>query len=327
MKSRSDILLKKSIGSALAAIELYNKPNFENKEECFLILLQNAWELLLKSKILRDNSNKLSSVLLKKDKRYIRNAFGDKISISFTESVSKCNPPLHLNIKSNLEQLNMLRNRVVHLYSNAQVSQIVFELGLAAILNYRIYIEKWFGQNLAKHITLIMPVAFVKNIVSVQLDANTNFPEVNRIIVDYLNAKSEASSDDNNHFCCEMKVRLLSVKDNRCNSDTPLVAIDNMDSNAKLIHVLKLSVLEQYPLEFKTLYNEVKQLNPGLKTNDLHRVISKHGVKENSKYCHKSFSSQKNRIENAKDSKKGNPRYIYNNECVKFLDGIIKQES
>ena len=40
-------LLSNSKQSMIASIELYNKPQFPYREEVFVILLVNAWELLL----------------------------------------------------------------------------------------------------------------------------------------------------------------------------------------------------------------------------------------------------------------------------------------
>jgi hypothetical protein len=42
-------LLKNSKSALLAAIEIYNKPQFAYRDECFVILLLNAWELALKA--------------------------------------------------------------------------------------------------------------------------------------------------------------------------------------------------------------------------------------------------------------------------------------
>jgi len=42
----------------LAAIEVYNKPIFEYREETYAILAVNAWELLLKARILQIDNNK-----------------------------------------------------------------------------------------------------------------------------------------------------------------------------------------------------------------------------------------------------------------------------
>ena len=60
-KARCQHLLEKSVHAALSAIEIYNKPDFKYREESFSILMVNAWELLLKARILQRNKNKLES--------------------------------------------------------------------------------------------------------------------------------------------------------------------------------------------------------------------------------------------------------------------------
>lgn len=62
MKSRSNELLDKSIAAMIAAIEIYNKPDFMYRGETFSILAINSWELLLKAKYLKDNHNKMRSL-------------------------------------------------------------------------------------------------------------------------------------------------------------------------------------------------------------------------------------------------------------------------
>lgn len=55
--SRSQRLLKNSEAALLSAIEIYNKPAFSYREETFAILALNAWELLLKAKVLEQHDN------------------------------------------------------------------------------------------------------------------------------------------------------------------------------------------------------------------------------------------------------------------------------
>ena len=62
MRPRSRLFLDKSLGAMLAAIEIYNKPVFSYREESFAILATNAWELLLKARLLQLASNKLASI-------------------------------------------------------------------------------------------------------------------------------------------------------------------------------------------------------------------------------------------------------------------------
>src|ERR1700730_18002813 len=55
-------LVEKATHAAVAAIEIYNKPGFRYREETFSILMLNAWELLLKARILKENKNHLRSI-------------------------------------------------------------------------------------------------------------------------------------------------------------------------------------------------------------------------------------------------------------------------
>lgn len=55
-------LAEKSLQAAIAAIEIYNKPNFSYREESFALLMTNAWELLLKEKWLRDRGEVIDTL-------------------------------------------------------------------------------------------------------------------------------------------------------------------------------------------------------------------------------------------------------------------------
>lgn len=63
-KAKHTYLLEKSVQAVVSAIEIYNKPDFKYREESFSILMVNAWELLLKAKILKDNNNNLTSLYI-----------------------------------------------------------------------------------------------------------------------------------------------------------------------------------------------------------------------------------------------------------------------
>lgn len=43
----------------LAAIEIYNKPQIRYRDECFVILLINSWELLLKAILSKEQTTDL----------------------------------------------------------------------------------------------------------------------------------------------------------------------------------------------------------------------------------------------------------------------------
>src|ERR1035438_3290839 len=47
-------LLANGKAALLSAIEIYNKPRIDYRDECFVILLLNAWELIVKAILSRD---------------------------------------------------------------------------------------------------------------------------------------------------------------------------------------------------------------------------------------------------------------------------------
>jgi len=55
-------LVDKSVDACLAAIEIYNKPDFRYREETFSILMLNAWELLLKARVTKAGGGKTRAI-------------------------------------------------------------------------------------------------------------------------------------------------------------------------------------------------------------------------------------------------------------------------
>ena len=60
--ARSVRFLQKAEAALLSAIEVYNRPTFEYREETFAILALNAWELLIKAKLLAEHNNRIRAL-------------------------------------------------------------------------------------------------------------------------------------------------------------------------------------------------------------------------------------------------------------------------
>ena len=102
-KERNKSLLEKSIASAISAIEVYNKPDFKYREETFSILMINAWELLLKSKILKDNDNDLRSIYIQE-----RSVNKDGTpSKRFYPKLNRSHNPMTIEIRGAMEKLGL----------------------------------------------------------------------------------------------------------------------------------------------------------------------------------------------------------------------------
>jgi len=55
-------VVKKSRAACVAAVETYNRASSPYREETFSILMINAWELLLKARVMKENAGKRSSI-------------------------------------------------------------------------------------------------------------------------------------------------------------------------------------------------------------------------------------------------------------------------
>jgi hypothetical protein len=143
----------------LAAIEVYNKPNFANREQVFCVLIVNAWESLLKAKVLKDNRNKLTSLFVKEGKAYKKNKDGRYITIGITQAMDLC--PLTQIVKDNLEVLIDVRNAATHLTAkSASLLILIFTLGSATLRNYVKLMKNWFGVSVSEYNFHILPMGF-----------------------------------------------------------------------------------------------------------------------------------------------------------------------
>jgi hypothetical protein len=89
-----------SKSAMLAAIEIYNKPQIEYRDECFVILLINAWELILKALL---SKNKIRIY-------YPKKRHEDYRTLSITHCLQKVenffpSEVEYTGVKSNLELL------------------------------------------------------------------------------------------------------------------------------------------------------------------------------------------------------------------------------
>ena len=130
MKSRYNEILEKSIAAMIAAIEIYNKPDFKYREETFSILAVNSWELLFKAKWLQLNNNKVNSLYVYENIKKKDGTRGKRKIIRLTKSN---NPYTHTLdylarkleernlldsvVKINIEALTEIRDSAVHFYN------------------------------------------------------------------------------------------------------------------------------------------------------------------------------------------------------------------
>jgi len=147
-------LLANARSALIAASEVYNKPAIEYRDEAFVILLINAWELLLKA-------------ILAKAKQDIfypkkRNEPYKSLSVSDASARARSVLPKDLDpdaVADNVKHLVLFRDNAIHFYNQSDFRVLVYALGQTAVVNFSDVLEQLFGQRLEEHVSAnLLPI-------------------------------------------------------------------------------------------------------------------------------------------------------------------------
>ena len=161
----------------LSSIEAYNRPTFAYREETFAILALNAWELLLKAKLLSESGNN-PPCLYVFERRTLKNGQQSKkfylkrnrsgaahthgLWKTMSELENRTTAKLDSAIRSNLEALTEIRDNAVHfVIASPQLAKQVLEVGTAAVRNFVELARLWFQHDLSGRHFFLMPIGFV----------------------------------------------------------------------------------------------------------------------------------------------------------------------
>ena len=282
MSKISEELVEASLQAALSAIEIYNKPDFKYREQTFTILMTNAWELLLKAKILQDNKDALESIYIPLgDDTFKTNRSGNPLTLEIIGCARRC--PISANIMNNLEQLIEIRDTAVHYYHDETIAYIVFILGVAALQNYQKLMKDWFDKSLLQYNFFIMPLAFAYNFQTLSSVDISGKPEVvANIIASVLSDQRREGEDEEHPFVCEVKTAIVSAK--KVSEDTDFTTkIDPNSEDTTIVERLQ-RITDLYPLSYTELINKVKKAKPRTRQGDIDKIIRNHALKSNRYY-------------------------------------------
>lgn len=264
MKSRSRLMLEKSIAALISAIEIYNKPDFKYREETFSVLCINAWELLLKAKILHLSSNKLASLysmefrVLKnggksKIKRPKLNRSGNPMSIGLFDAfriiTEEFGVKISKPVSDNLIALTEIRDNSIHFVNDDLLLSLkVQELGSASLQNYLYLVSLWFGDVLSGYNFYLMPLSFFRDF-SEAPGISLNSGE--RKFLEYIK-KSEEQYDEDNIGECNLTLR-IDVKFQKVKSTSGLPVQITNDPSAMTVRLTEEDISDRYPWDYNIL--------------------------------------------------------------------------
>ena len=283
-------LCSKLLGNAkaalTAAIEIYNKPVFQYREECVVILLLNAWELALKA-------------LLSQNKELVFQSDKSQKTLSWHEALLRAKPyfPKTLPfspVEQNLNLLGIYRNTVVHFYSAEDFRVVLYALAQTSIKNLRDLIEGAFDVRLEEEINWcvlplgVRPPVDIANYISGETGSAMT-TEVRGFVEKVKEAAQTlaAAGEDTGRLLTVFNIKLESVKKigdagivvrvaGADSQDNPRVLIRNQDPN------------KSHPLRQKEIMEKIGSIGGRRFTSyDFQAIVWKHGIKNNSQYCWK----------------------------------------
>lgn len=288
MKARAKELLDRAIAATVAAIEIYNKPDFRYREEAFAVLAINGWELLLKAKWLADHNNKPSSLYVMEPRTKKDGTKSHKLRVKQTRSGNPFTHSLDFlakklveaktldpNAWANLRALLELRDSSIHFYNRAGAfSTRLQEIGMATLKNFVAASKAWFQRDLSEFNFYLMPLSFVA--LPRQADALVLNHEEKRFLT-FLQNLETTTATTNSPFAVTVNI---DVKFTRSKADGALDVQVTNNPNALEIRLTEEQIRERYPWSYERLTEECRKRYDRFKIDDTYHTTRKQLLKD-----------------------------------------------
>jgi len=207
-------LLGNARAAMMAAIEIYNKPVFQYRDECMVIFLLNAWELALKALL---SKKKQSIFYPKKKKQPYRTLSWQDALIKARSYFSKDLP--FAPIQHNLELLGTYRDNAVHFYNAKDFGVVLYALAQTSIKNFRDLLEQTFAIKLEDEISWqLLPLGTRPPIDIVSYISDTSSGKMTEAVRQFLSELADAvdalkeAGEDTGRLLTIFNVKLESIK-------------------------------------------------------------------------------------------------------------------
>ena len=202
-----------SVSALMAAIEVYNKPRMAYRNECFVILLVNAWELVLKA-ILSKNRKRIYYPKERNEPLRSLTIFDAlKSSQVYFPAAIPFRP-----VADNLDLLINYRNSAIHFYNQKGFGILIYGLAQTSIVNFRDLVNAVFDVDVADEMNLsLLPLSFTSSPDPIQF-LKKEKGDRSAVVADFLSVISartkelEAANLDTGRFLTVFSISLQSTK-------------------------------------------------------------------------------------------------------------------
>lgn len=278
-------LLGNSMSAMLAAIEVYNKPRIDYRSECSVILLLNAWELMLKA-ILSKNRIRIFEPK-ERGKPYRTLKLWDAFE------AARGYFPYDIPWKAvgeNIGRLADYRNNVVHFYNSESLGVIVYSLAQTSIVNYRDIVQRIFDRDIAAEVNIaLLPLSFAAPPDPIAfLGAST---DLSKPMSEFLALISETTRDlegegiDTARFFTVFEVNLQSTK--KIQSADIVAGVQDSGDSGVLLVSRKVDPNKSHPWPQGKILQKVGGEVSGepFTSYTVQALLWKYDIKNNEQYC------------------------------------------
>lgn len=281
-------LLGNSIEAMMAAVEIYNKPSIEYREECFVILMINAWELFLKAIL---SKNRISIFYQKKRKEPYR-------TLSLLDALKEAEKLFpkkiqSLPVRKNLELLRTYRDNAIHFYNESDFRVVLYALAQTSITTFRDCVDHFFGKKLEERFTWqLLPLGIRPPIDPLTYLAGTGSAvKSSNAVLQFLSElkdaveEIEASGGDTGRLLTMYSVKLESVKKIE-KADVTVGVTAGSGKGGPLIILKTQDPNKSHPFRQKDVLQKLAAVD-GVRINSrvFQALVWKHNLKENPQYC------------------------------------------
>lgn len=273
------------MSAMLAGIEIYNKPRIDYRNECFVILLLNSWELLFKAIC---SKNRIRIFEPKERGKPYRT-----LKLWGAYDAAKGHFPPEIPAKAVVENIGRLvdyRNNAVHFYNEESLGVIIYGLAQTSIVNYRDIVLAIFGKDIASEVNIaLLPLSFSSPPDPIKFLARAG--QYSAAITEFLHVISETTKElekdgiDTGRFLTVFEVSLQSTK--KIQSADIVAGVQGDSGSGLLLVSKKVDPNNSHPHTRKAVLEKVGTNIKGVSftSHTFQAVVWKYGLKEKEQYC------------------------------------------
>lgn len=309
-KSLEDRLLDKSVEAFILGLEIYNKPTIEYRIEGFSFFICNAWELMLKAKLIKDRTS-------------IYYPDTPNRTLSLSDVVKKVYTDKRQPLRINLENVLDLRNTSTHFITNDYES-VYAPFFQANVLNFIEQTQRFHGRDVTKRISQnFLTLSVSQNELTNEEIIGKYPPEMASKLIDKKEGLQKLQKEhSSNDLFIPIKHEFIITKDKH-SANFSVAVNKNSDIDIRVVKEL-IDPNNRFKLSFN---NVIKAINKQVQTKNIpFSYVNSEGSNEFTTYTLSLFNQFYDLKNDEKYCYEFGGTYRYSQQTVEFIVEAIQKD-